>query len=304
MGFNPANVIILRISAISYKFVQAIIYMGKLESLQIGHSLDKAQEFKVEYEVVNNSNVEVPFSHRHFFYAVYWMHEGDGTHVIDFEEYEIRPDRVFFIKPEQVHFLHGRAHLKYSALQFTEDFMMPYLFAGQKDIAVYKDLSQAEAERIEVLFKQLQTESVSNLPNSNSVIQSEINTLLLELERMSIPAPNTSVIPDILRKYKDLIDKDFVKERQVRNYAERLGISPNYLNVLARKHLGKSALEMINERVVLEVKRMLIRTEYDISEIAYKLGFNELSYFSRFFKRQTGMTPLRFRISMNEMYQR
>ena len=278
--------------------------MGKLESLQIGHSLDKAQEFKVEYEVVNNSNVEVPFSHRHFFYAVYWMHEGDGTHVIDFEEYEIRPDRVFFIKPEQVHFLHGRAHLKYSALQFTEDFMMPYLFAGQKDIAVYKDLSQAEAERIEVLFKQLQTESVSNLPNSNSVIQSEINTLLLELERMSIPAPNTSVIPDILRKYKDLIDKDFVKERQVRNYAGRLGISPNYLNVLARKHLGKSALEMINERVVLEVKRMLIRTEYDISEIAYKLGFNELSYFSRFFKRQTGMTPLRFRISMNEMYQR
>ena len=304
MGFNPANVIILRISAISYKFVQAIIYMGKLESLQIGHSLDKAQEFKVEYEVVNNSNVEVPFSHRHFFYAVYWMHEGDGTHVIDFEEYEIRPDRVFFIKPEQVHFLHGRAHLKYSALQFTEDFMMPYLFAGQKDIAVYKDLSQAETERIEVLFKQLQTESVSNLPNSNSVIQSEINTLLLELERMSIPAPNTSVIPDILRKYKDLIDKDFVKERQVRNYAGRLGISPNYLNVLARKHLGKSALEMINERVVLEVKRMLIRTEYDISEIAYKLGFNELSYFSRFFKRQTGMTPLRFRISMNEMYQR
>lgn len=61
---------------------------------------------------------------------------------------------------------------------------------------------------------------------------------------------------------------------------------------------------MINERVILEVKRMLIRTEYDISEIAYKLGFNELSYFSRFFKRHTGMTPLGFRMSMNEMYQR
>ena len=252
--------------------------MSKLESLQIGHSLAKSQEFKVECEVVNDRNVEVSFSHRHFFYAVYWMHEGNGTHVIDFEKYEIRPNRVFFIKPEQVHFLHGGAYLKYSALQFTEDFMMPFLSEGQKDIAVYKDLSQTEAERIEVLFKQLQAESVSNLPNSNSIIQSEINTLLLELERMSIPAPNTSVTPDILRKYKDLIDKDFIKERQVHSYAERLGISPNYLNVLARKHLGKSALEMIND--------------------------NELSYFSRFFKRHTGMTPLGFRMSMNEMYQR
>lgn len=278
--------------------------MSKLDSLQIGHSLAKSQEFKVECEVVNSSNIEVPFSHRHFFHAVYWMHEGSGTHVIDFEEYEIRPDRVFFIKPEQVHFLHGGAHLKYSALQFTEDFMMPFLSGSQKNIAVYKDLSQAESERIDVLFKQLQAESISNLPNSNSIIQSEINTLLLELERMSIPAPNTSVTPDILRKYKDLIDKDFIKERQVHSYAERLGISPNYLNVLARKHFGKSALEMINERVILEVKRMLIRTEYDISEIAYKLGFNELSYFSRFFKRHTGMTPLGFRMSMNEMYQR
>ena len=101
-----------------------------------------------------------------------------------------------------------------------------------------------------------------------------------------------------------MINQDFIKEKQVHSYAKRLGITPNYLNVLARKHLGKSALEMINERVVLEVKRMLIWTEYDISEIAYKLGFNELSYFSRFFKRHTSMTPLGFRRFMNEMYLR
>ncbi len=278
--------------------------MSKPESLQIGHSLTKVQDFKVEFEAVNDQNVEVSFSHRHFFYAVYWMHEGSGTHVIDFEEYDVRPDRLFFIKPEQVHFLHGGAHMKYSALQFTEDFMMPFLTGHQNDIAVYKDLCQAEAERIGILFKQLQTESAGKLPFSNAIVQSEINTLLLELERISIPALKTSATADILRKYKDLIDEEFTKERQVNNYAKQLGISPNYLNVLARRHLGKSALEMINERVILEVKRMLIQTEYGVSEIAYKLGFDELSYFSRFFKRHTGMTPLGFRTSMNEMYQR
>ena len=101
-----------------------------------------------------------------------------------------------------------------------------------------------------------------------------------------------------------MIDKNFMRERQVQSYAAQLGISSNYLNVLTRKHLGKSALNMINDRVMLEIKRLLLRTDYDISEIAYKLGFNELSYFSRFFKRNTGMTPIEFRQSMNEMHQR
>ncbi len=278
--------------------------MSKLEGLQIGHSIAKTEDFKIECEVENDRKVEVPFSHRHFFYAVYWMHEGCGTHIVDFEEYEIKPGRVFFIKPEQVHFLHGGAHMRYSTLQFTEDFMMPFLSGRQQNIAVYKDLSRDEAERIGVLFGQMQKESAGNLPNSNSIVRSGINTLLLELERISLTAPDTSAMPDILRRYKELIDKKFINERQVNRYAEQLGISPNYLNVLARKHLGKSALGMINERVILEVKRMLIRTEYGISEIAYKLGFNELSYFSRFFRRNTGMTPLAFRASMNKMYQR
>ena len=278
--------------------------MNEPKSLQIGHSLTKVRDFKVVCGVVNDRDVEVPFSHRHFFYAVYWMHEGSGTHVIDFEGYEIKPGRVFFIRPEQVHFLHGGAHLRYSALQFTEDFMMPFLTGHRNGIAVCNNLSPAETGRIGMLFRQLQTESAGSLPNSNGIVQSEINTLLLELERISMPASSTPVLPDILRRYRELIDRECLRERQVRTYAEWLGISPNYLNVLARKHLGKSALEMINGRVVLEVKRMLIRTEHDISEIAYRSGFDELSYFSRFFKRHTGMTPLAFRMSMNEMYQK
>lgn len=95
-----------------------------------------------------------------------------------------------------------------------------------------------------------------------------------------------------------------MEEHQVQKYAALLGVTPNYLNVLTRKHWGKSALNLINDRVILEVKRLLLRTDYDISEIAYRVGFNELSYFSRFFKRNTGMTPLQFRNTMHEMYQK
>lgn len=278
--------------------------MDKVKSLQIGHSDVKEKDFKIECGVMNDTRVEVPFSHRHLFYAVYWIHEGNGTHIIDFKEYEIKPDRLFFINPEQVHFLHEAVRLRYSALQFTEDFIMPFSSMGQRDIDVFKDMDEEEKGRIALLFKQLYAESVSGLPNATAVIQSEINTLLLELERMGHTDTFLPIVPELLQRYKRLIDNNFAKERQVQSYAMQLGISPNYLNVLAKRYFGKSALAMINDRVVLEVKRLLSRTDCDISEIAYIVGFNELSYFSRFFKRNTGMTPIEFRLSMNEMYQR
>lgn len=282
--------------------------MKQTDGLQIGHSPDKEKDFKIACDVMGDKRMEVPFSHRHHFYAVYWIHEGNGVHTIDFEEYEIRPDRIFFIRPEQIHFLHDNERVRYSALQFTEDFMMPFYptasgEVNRKEIAVYKDLSDAEQQRIAVLFRQLQAESVSNLPHSAELIRSEINTLLLELERISLATLDTSSVPDLLRTYKDLIDKQFMDKRQVQYYAAQLSISPNYLNVLTRKHCGRTALDLINERVLLEVKRLLLRTDLAISEIAWQSGFNELSYFSRFFKRHTGMTPVQFREAMNKMYQ-
>lgn len=278
--------------------------MKQLESLQIGHSHIKNKDFKIECEVINDKDVEVPFSHRHFFYAIYWVHEGNGIHIIDFEEYEMKPDRIFFIRPEQIHFMHIQESLKYSALQFTEDFMIPVNWDTEKEVPVYKDLDQDEKTRISLLFHQIQKESVSHLPNSVAVIRSEINTLLLDLERMSTPITAPSVLPDLICKYKKLVNQHFTQERQVQYYGNLLRVSPNYLNVLTRKHLGKSALEIINERTVLEIKRMLLRSDLTISEIAYKLCFNELSYFSKFFRLKTGMSPQTFRETMNKMYQK
>jgi AraC family transcriptional regulator, transcriptional activator of pobA len=146
-------------------------------------------------------------------------------------------------------------------------------------------------------------ESMNNLPNSNIMIQSEINLFMLELVRMECHEKARLTIPDILIKYKTLIEKQFQTYRQVKYYAMQLGITPNYLNILAQKHLGESALSLINNRIILEIKRQLTNSNDDISVIAYKLKFNELSYFSRFFKRDTGLTPNEFRTKMNKMYQ-
>ena len=116
--------------------------MNKIGSLQIGHSHTKEGDFKIENEVIIDEKVEVSFSHRHLFYAVYWIHEGYGAHIIDFVEYEIKPDRIFFIQPEQVHFIKGEVNMKYSALQFNENFMLSFLNDEQKELPVFKDLNE------------------------------------------------------------------------------------------------------------------------------------------------------------------
>lgn len=277
------------------------------ENLQIGHSHDKERDFKITCNVSDDKQVEVPFSHRHFFYAVYWIHQGSGIHVIDFEEYEIKPNRIFFVKPEQIHFLHNNTMMEYSALQFTEEFMScsdTGYQTEEREIAVCHDLTLEEQERMEILFKQISAEAVSGLEYSTALIQSEINTLLLDLERIGLDKRRYTALPDLLLKYRMLVEKQYTATRLVQKYAGQLGVSANYLNVLVRKYLGKSALNLINERVILEIKRRLLRTEKGVSEIAYELGFDELSYFSRFFKRHTGITPIAFREKMNEMYQR
>lgn len=79
--------------------------MDKIGSLEIGHSHVKDKDFSIKREIVDDENVEVTFSHRHFFYAVYWIHEGNETHTIDFEEYQITPDRIFFIRSKSTFYV-------------------------------------------------------------------------------------------------------------------------------------------------------------------------------------------------------
>lgn len=282
----------------------------KAKDLHIGHSTVGESYVRIEQEVVNDKSIEVSFSHRHSFYAVYWIHQGTGSHIIDFEAYEIKPGRIFYIRPGQVHFLHSGTSICYSALQFTEEFMLPLykeVLSGWESIQVYKDLSDEEQNRLRSLFGMMQQESASHLPDSVAVLQSEIHTFMLEIKRMGISGIMNGIqqpVPEVLLRFRRLIEERFQECRQVKDYASLLGITPNYLNVQTQKYWGDSALSFINKRIILEIKRRLLGSDADVSEIAYTLGFNELSYFSRFFKRNVGLTPNAFRRQMNEMYQK
>ncbi|MBB3020029.1 AraC family transcriptional activator of pobA [Microvirga lupini] len=96
-------------------------------------------------------------------------------------------------------------------------------------------------------------------------------------------------------RFRELIEKNYRSHQRVEVYAIRLGLTPPHLNRICREHFGDTALGMIHQRLILEAKRYLTFTTLTAKEIALALGFEDPAYFTRFFKRQTGVSPLAFR---------
>jgi AraC-like DNA-binding protein len=98
-----------------------------------------------------------------------------------------------------------------------------------------------------------------------------------------------------LRKLEELIDQHYIELKQPHAYASLMNLSASYLNNLCKQMLGKTLSELIQERVILEAKRYFAYSDLTISQVSNKLSFTEASYFIRFFKKHTGVTPEQFR---------
>jgi len=96
-------------------------------------------------------------------------------------------------------------------------------------------------------------------------------------------------------RFVAMVEEEFRTLQRVQDYADRLGVSSGHLNVVCNRHLGRSASAQIRQRVLLEAKRLLRHTNNPAFAIARELGFADPTYFGRFFLRETGTTPRRFR---------
>ncbi|MEJ7682130.1 MAG: helix-turn-helix domain-containing protein [Segetibacter sp.] len=99
----------------------------------------------------------------------------------------------------------------------------------------------------------------------------------------------------LLRNFQKLIDRHYKEKKLTKDYAAMLYVTPNHLNALSKDVMGRSAGELIRDRLLLEAKRLLVNAEMTVSEIAFELDFEDNSYFSKFFKKYVGLTPEIFR---------
>lgn len=285
-----------------------------IPELHLGHTkYSEGQGIIVKNAVYKNeTQLERSFPHRHSFYVICLIRSGSGIHVIDFEEFDVRPNRLFIISPYQVHFWKLDSNTNISMVQFSgeilhfENEQVGDLLSSLTFKNSFLDVTVPQSKEILELTVKLEQESNEKNRYSEDIIRSYLVILCRLIERMANVSENSGIPNQKDEKVHDflsLINQSFDRQRSVSYYAGELNITPNYLNMLSKKHLGKSAGEMITSRIILEAKRLLYHTSSDISQIAFDLGFEDPSYFTRSFRKYEKKTPTEFRKEIYKKYQ-
>ncbi len=287
----------------------------KIPELHIGHTnLSDGKEIIVKNAVYKNDDqLESNFPHTHSFYMICLIRNGSGIHVIDFEEIEVLPNRLFILNPAQVHFWKLNSDTDISLVQFSENMMQfeklavnDYLSSASLFRKSYVDLEVGQGEILLDIFLKLEKETSEKDLFAPEIIRGYLVVLTSIIGRIVNANYKIGVLNSKeykLSEFMNLVNKHYATQKGVNFYAGELNITANYLNMLSMQILGKNAGEIISFRVMLEAKRLLYHTSQDISQIAFNLGFDDPSYFTRFFKKMDNITPSSFREVIYKKYQ-
>lgn len=243
--------------------------------------------------------------HRHDFYFILAIKAGSGIHEIDFERYDIDDYSIFFLRPGQVHQLELKADCSGFLVEFDTTFYHPQDNVSVQRLkkATNKNLCRFEAARFEKLLSTLDNihHEFSNKEEGYiEAIKANLDIFFIEYIRQS---KNVKKVNDTVSDYtqerfeelKGLLDANITTVKSVSQYADMLALSVYQLNAITKTVIGKTASELIDEHIVLEAKRYLLGTANQVKDIAFHLGYEDVSYFIRYFKKRTDYSPEAFR---------
>lgn len=167
-------------------------------------------------------------------------------------------------------------------------------------IQPYIHLTDEQAEEIAGIFEVMFRENRRNESHKDELIALKIVELLILSERLfeeELHLETNLPAIDVIKRFIDLLEVHFSKERSVGFYASQLTMHPNYLNALIKKHTGLTAKESIQNRLLLEIKYLLHSTNLSIKEISNQVGFDDPNYLAVFFRRLEKMSPANYRSS-------
>ncbi len=237
--------------------------------------------------------------HRHDFYELLWFTDvrPNQVHYIDFNKYPIANNQAFLLWPDQVHSI-DKLHKRGFVLAISKDFFERLI--GNE---ISRVLGCSTSFTVVIPDDWLQVlNTLMDLIRIEydgacrpSILESYLRSWFLhciEVQKQINPIPHND---PRLQTLIGFIEVHYRKQRHADFYAKQLSISAKRLNELTSKSFGKTISQMINDRLILEAKREIGYIEKPIKEISYELGFSEPAYFTRFFGKQTGYSPLEFR---------
>jgi len=251
--------------------------------------------------------------HRKDFYFMALVRQGSSRHWIDMVPYAITADTFYFTVPHQIHLKEKSAPSIGKILCFTDEFLAMEENASLKQLPIIKNqlgghelkLTAENIAFIEDVMNKMQVEYAQKKNWLNGMLLGYLRVLLIYLSRLyneQFKNEEPSADRLLLKNFRQLIDEHYTELHDVAAYASQLNISAGHLGDVIKQQSGKTAIELIHERLMLEAQRLLFHTDLSIKEIAWQLGFEDASYFNRFFKRLIAETPMQYRRQNREMY--
>lgn len=253
-------------------------------------------------EMVEPENIEFP--HKHNFYEILWITNGKSKHTIDYKNYEIEADTLFFISPGQLHLFEEWQDIEGFCIVFTEEFCLQ-IFQNKNILFEMTYLDNL----YENPFIKIKKEDKSKLKaildflineRAEETKQALLFVLLKQIQSQFSAKGNSQNSKHQIvtfKQFKSLVDENFTKNWALTKYANQLNVTLHHLNSIVKSVCNKTTGEIISERIILEAKQLLQFSDENIGEISYKLGFEDSSYFARYFKKHTTYSPLDFRKS-------
>ena len=255
-------------------------------------------------QILNGNNL-VHGLHKHNFFFVLALQQGKGIHEIDFIRYEAHDNTVFIIRPGQVHRLELSADSTGFLMEFDHTFYQPQhtITSHRWKKAAGKNHCEVEAARflkLQSILRSIMNEHSTKQEGYTEAIKAHLDLFFIEYIRQShnpgvITKNENGYMHERFHVFMQLLEANIGVMKNVNQYAGLLNLSLYQLNAITKSAVGKTVSDLINEQIILEAKRNLLATPAQIKDIADHLGYDDPSYFIRFFKKQTGYSPEAFR---------
>ncbi len=244
--------------------------------------------------------------HRHDFLELFFFHRGRGSHLNDFHEHAVRAPSLVFVDAGHVHAWPDAMRLRGDMLSFDAGFALPGVVAGQTTAMflppapVVIPLSGEEAAAVALSFARIQGEWNARAAGWLRVVRAVLQVLHTDAARawsrqQAAGAPQDNAATRLCREFLLLMEQQVHAETRPAKLAAALKVSADHLTATLRAMTGKTAQEHLHERLLLEARRLLAHSRLDAAEIAWHLGFKDVSYFGRVFRKHQGVSPGQFR---------
>lgn len=280
--------------------------MKSIPVRQINTTQNTPGRFSIrEVQQVLNGKDLVHDLHRHAFYFVLAIEKGSGEHEIDFVKYSVHDHSIFILRPGQIH----RLELGADSIGFLMEFDLSF-YQPKKSInehrwqkAASKNYCEVQAAKFNKLFSFLKSsfyEFTQKQEGYAEAIKANLDLFFIEYIRQSrnpghITKTDNNYSQERFEELLRLLEANITSKKNVSDYADLLHLSSYQLNAVTKAAVGKTVSDLINEQILLEAKRYLLASAEQVKEIADHLGYEDVSYFIRFFKKHTGQSPELFR---------